>query len=1101
MNKLIYRINRNRTLNRNARNISSWTVFLSAAFIYILTADRHASFWDCPEYVTCASLLEVGHPPGNPIWMLAMRTATIFFPTHLHAFVINICSALLMAFAAFFLARIIYDLTLRVTTTLPDAVQTNIPLLPAVAALCGGCCFAFCDSAWFSAAEAEVYAMSAFLMSLTIWLMMRCASATDRCARARILILVAYLTGLSLGVHQLNLLCIPVYALIYVFGRHPNPGAGRRGWVALFLSLMALGVILVGLTAGTVHLASVLELLAVNRFGLPYHTGAICAPAAILIIIAALLGIFSRWGGKRRLPLLTATWMAGFLFLGTLSFCVIIIRGYASPPMNEGAPSDIFSLASYMGREQYGSKPLIYGETPYSIPLLEEHFTPGKAMPEYSRYILKKGKPVIVPVMDEPRLNHRSNMLSADDSAANKAILSGGTNGYLLADYSFSRMMTPELDMWLPRMTGHSPSDLASYEDWTGMNRDNMERVAVSETMDSLGNPVGKMLPDGTRSDRSSFRPTYLQNLKMFLTYQAGYMYFRYLLWNFAGRQNDMPSSGEIEHGNFITGFRAIDNAMLGNQALIPGEHYQIIDNIYTGNKGRNVYYCLPLLFGLIGIWFLARSGREGRRVLAVTAVFFLMTGLAIVAYLNQDPGEPRERDYSFLGSFMAFSIWIGFTPVAFGVLLAKVSAKKLCNNILTLGLASVPALLMLSENFDDHDRRGRGEPEIFAGNILGTPRPAIIFSQGDNNTFPLWYAQEVLGIGTRHTVVDLSYLSTPEYAVNLMKQGERGLHLMARPADIAYGAYAFSRVASDADTVPVPLAHALKELYSSREGAPMWRHCKVTIPGRTMADTLIIDLRELNQGSSLMPFRQLMILDIIASNMAQPNPRPVYFLNSIQYSFHKPLAPATRQSVYARVYDPSVPDSLFRDVISKDLETPIANAPRLRGERYADPEIKRHRRAQRGAMLIAAKELLERGDTAGMWNALNIIHSTYNYHTLPAGSFTLADTTFYESAEYGRLLLDFYNSTKNDTALSLLINWGRGAQSQLAGWNSYYQSLSPSQRETVSDETLRIIWGGNLSKPTAERGKAIADSIEHARMIKYRQEKMARRREWRRPL
>lgn len=1055
-----------RSLLRHACDITSYIVFVAALTVYWLTADRHASFWDCPEYVTCASLLEIGHPPGNPVWMLAMRAATMFFPPHTHAFVINLCSGLFMALAALFLSRIIFLLAQKIVSSNSSPHSTHGCLLPACASLCGGLCFAFCDSAWFSAVEAEVYAMSAFLSSFSIWLMLRAVSAGNAGKRARIYILVAYITGLSLGVHQLNLLCIPVFALIYAFKRNPAPGAQWKAWGAILISFALIALMLTGIMSGILRIGEWFELTAVNTFNLPYFSGVIAFPIFLTVVFITALALADRHYDKpsgRRVYI--CTWMAGMLLLGYFSFAMILVRGYASPPMNEAAPTDVFALKSYIERDQYGTKPLFYGRTPFSKPLVKEEWKAGKSRPEYSRLILKKKHPRFVPLMPGARLHHRSGLLSADDSAKNIMTAQQG-NGYLLADYSFSPVTTPELDMWLPRITGGSKYDLESYEDWAGMNIGNMVKVAASETIDSLGNLAGKILPDGTRAENVSYRPTYMQNLKMFATYQAAYMYFRYLLWNFMGRQNDYHSTGEIEHGNFITGFAPVDNAMLGDQSLMP-------DHASNGNKGRNVYFCIPFLLGLAGMIYLARSGREGRRIMAIISLFFLMTGLAIVVYLNQDPGEPRERDYSFLGSYMAFCMWIGFGAMAMAKAVAKLHMKQSATLSAALALSLLPGIIMAVENYDDHDRTGRGEPYDFASRILKMDRPAIIFSQGDNYTFPLWYAQEVMNIGHCHTVVDLSYLASPDYVVNLMKQGDRGLRLTARLEDIAYGAYSFTKLTNDADSAPIPLIDALKELYATTGGAPVMRHSKVTLPGRTMADTLVIDLRKLNPGSPMIPFRQLMILDILASNLEESAPRSVYFLNPVQYSFHKPLSDATRQSVYARVYAPFLMDSAFNSAIISDMRI-AAPSNSIQKKSYADPVIKDMKRRQRGAIIIGAKELLDKGHSGEARNALVQAAMMYPYSLIEAGTFTLTDSTFYEGAEYLSTMFQVYKVTEDIEMLRRALKESEAIGSQAKSWEQYYKSLSAGQRAAVSNETRRIIW-------SKQRVDILSDSLRTA--------------------
>lgn len=1068
--------------NSRLNEIASWGVFIMAAVVYLLTMDHSASFWDCPEYITCASRLEVGHPPGNPIWMLAMRFATMWFPIRLHAVVVNACSALCMAFAAFFLSRIVFIFCIY--------LLKKHDFIAACCSFTAGTCFAFCDSTWFSAVEAEVYAMSAFLTSLSVWLMLKWAMTKSKSKRNRFLILVAYLTGLSLGVHQLNLLCIPVFALIVIFRTYPRH-ATLKAWIAIFASFAVVGLILLGMMQGVLSWAKWVELFAVNTLGLPYFSGTIFFPLLLCIAFpltsfiitrkniaaVAIAVFFSLWlsgafvfknnivlGGVisaivacglvyvlrlSRSTLLTTNWATAFILLGYSSFTIILIRGYASPPMNEGNPTDIFALSSYIAREQYGSKPLFYGATPYSKPMLMEEWTPDDSIPKYSRYVLKNKGRIFSTYLPDARLHHRSGMMTPADSTANSTVIKN-QGGYLITDYAFSRVTTPELDMLFPRITGSSPYDLESYEDWTGMNKESMTKLRISEAIDTLGNPVGKMMRDGTRLENYSWRPTYLQNLQLFVTYQAYYMYFRYLLWNFIGRQNDIHSTGEIEHGNFITGLPVIDNLMLGDQSLLPD---------YAGKKnpGRHVYFGIPFILGILGIVYSCKNGRKGKRVQAIVLLMFLMTGLAIVVYLNQTPGEARERDYSFLGSYMAFCIWIGFGIMWCLKGLSRIKMPARVFGGISLVVSLCAPVIMLAENYGDHQRHGRSEPIEFATDILSADRGSIIFTHGDNHTFPLWYARETEGIGQQHTVIDISYLASPGYVVNMMKQGKNGVRFTATPSDISYNAYAFTRILPDADTVPLALVEILKELYADTSGAPTIRHSRALIPGNG-TDTLTVNLRSLSSGG-LLSFRTLMLLDIIASNNESDRPKPLLFLYPVNNEFFKAVAPAIRNGYGYHSYAPLLSDSCYRDELSDNFKRSLT---RLRAKNYKpyyrDPVITDHDRRQRGSMIITAQELLNNGDTILPIEAIDMIEKHYPYTEIPAGSMTVADTTFYEGVAYGNLLNDLAAKTNEDKYAKMARQHTDLIKAQKRAWERYYKSLSPGQRHAVSNSTRRIL-------------------------------------------
>lgn len=855
--------------------LCAWIAAIAAAILYLVTLDPSVSYWDCPEYVLTASLLEIGHPPGNPFWTLAMRVATIPCPRAMHAVVINAASAIFMAASVFLLVKTIY----RLITLARIRVRKRSALL---ASLTGGICFAMLDSTWFSAVEAEVYAMSTFLSILTVWLALLVADCPSGGRRTRLEILTAYILGLSIGVHQLNLLCIPVVALIWFFGRQHAPGQTLKAWGIIVASFAVVALILFGIMPGSLAAAGALEIFATETLSLPPFTGAIFFPFAVITVLVILIVIFSRLKLTR---LRTSAWMTMMLFIGYSPVAILLIRGVASPPVNEAAPTDIFRLRRYVEREQYGTKPLFYGPTPFSRPMYSERFRPGNPIPDYSRYALEKGKPRMTMLLPDARVHFRSGFVSAEDSATLRHTLQSG-RGYILGDYAYKQVMTPELNMLFPRITESSPSMMECYAAWAGMTPETMKKVSVSEVIDTLGNPAGRIGLSGERGKKESYRPTYLQNLRFFVTYQLGYMYFRYLMWNFSGRQNDVHSTGEKEHGNFITGFPAIDDAMLGDQKKLP-------KSLTTDNPGHHTYYLIPFLLGIIGLIWLIVSGRHGRRVAAVTAMLFLMTGPAIVVYLNQSPGEPRERDYAFIVSYMAYAIW-----VAFGILL-------LCKRRFVGEIGAIALVALLAQNYRDHDRSDRCETREYARAILAGKEGDIIFTHGDNFTFPLWYAQEVEGMAPNAAIIDISYLAMPEYVGNLMKQGDKGVRLTASEGDIAYGAYAFTRIPADADTVPIPLIEALRDLYSRKEGEPRFSVSRVTIPGLTTEDTIVIDLKKFNGGSPLLPFRQLMLLDILATNLQQSSPRPVSFLSHVKPEIRRATIGATRQEAFSETYSP----------------------------------------------------------------------------------------------------------------------------------------------------------------------------------------------------
>lgn len=1023
--------------------IASWLTMAVAFCLYLITADPSVSYWDCPEYVLTASRLEIGHPPGNPFWMLAMRFATIPFPETLHPYVINIFSGLFMALAAMLLVRIIYialDFVTRIRSK-----QTAI--IHAIVACGASLCFSVCDSVWFSAVEAEVYAFSTFLSTVAIWLMVVWAFSNNAAKKTRLLILIAYITALSVGVHQLNLLQIPVLALIYAFRRSRSRHIVRNSIVSIGISFVILIGMLLFLTRVIPDAVCAIELFATNKLHLPINTGAMIFIFMYVAVIVTLVAISINIKQHR---VSTALMMTAAVITGYSVFAIIPIRSYANPDVNEGSPSNVFAFRNYLDRSQYGAPALLYGPTPLSIPMTEETVD-SAGNPKYLRFLLKPTAENYYPYYQGARIYNRSRFLNAHDSAANRQVeeLAFGslTSGYMKGDYSYTRLTSPELNMWFPRITKGGQDMMESYKNWIGMTTDNMTPVMASTTLDGEGKPAGKLDEDGERHKQQSYRPTYLQNIQMFAVYQAYYMYFRYLLWNFAGRQNDVPSTGEIDHGNFITGIEPFDNLMVGQVDLMPAD---------AGNKnpGRNVYYCIPFILGIIGVFFLSRTSK-GKRVLALSMLLFLMTGLAIVVYLNQSPGEPRERDYSFLMSYLAFCIWIGFGIFAI--------VKTMINNRLVKRHAPAPIAvaiiisfatptLMATENFDDHNRSGRFETLQFANNILATTPEGIIFSYGDNFTFPLWYARQQTGRNDAPPVIDVNYLSTPGYVVSLM-QGSQKIPFIAKPGDIAYNAYSFTIVPNIGDTIPLP--RALRELYAQKDGAPIFTTRYVKIPVDNYGDSATIDLRE-HAPNGMLPFGNLMVLDIMAANSELPTPSPLYFLNGVPKSKYSPIAPYTRPSVFATVYAPSVVDSVLHINNRLNVCKAISDSHNL--PYYIEPVVADAHRSQRVALLRAADHFLKSGDPDFAAEISDSILVRHPYTRIPAQAATFGDSTSIDVIEHARLISRIAETTGDTirlrTARTLL-----GDFLQTSGqWAAYYSNLPPGRRPAVSNSTRWLI-------------------------------------------
>lgn len=674
---------------KQLNNIVGWLTFAVAAITYLLTIEPTASFWDCGEFITTSFKLEVGHPPGAPFFMILGRFFTILGGSPSNAAVmINSMSALASAFTILFLFWTITHLAKKLIK--PEGAYTTGQTIAILGSgVVGALAYTFSDTFWFSAVEGEVYASSSLFTALVFWAILKWENSADEPHANRWIILIAYLMGLSIGVHLLNLLAIPAIVFVYYFRKY---NVTRKGiLLSLLVSLVILGVVMYGIIPGVVTIATWFELMFVNGMGLPFNTGVIIY--AILLTAAIVYGIIYT---VRKKMVLWNTVLLSFLviIIGYSSFAMIVIRSSANPPMDQNSPDNVFSLLGYLNREQYGDRPLVYGQY-YNTPL-------EKYVDDKPYYIQKDGK-------------------------------------YVVADMRQKPVFDSNLSTVFPRMYSREGAHVEAYKQWAGIKGRNVQ------------------VTDDEGQSKTIQIPTFGENLTFFLRYQVGHMYFRYFMWNFSGRQSDIQSHGEITNGNWITGINAVDAIRLGDQKNLPQE--------FKNNKGRNAYYLLPFILGVIGIFFMYNRGVEGRRDLWTVTLLFLMTGLAIVVYLNQSPLQPRERDYAYAGSFYAFTIWIGI-----GVLALYEGLKKYAPDTVSAGVASVLALLlvpvvMAAENWDDHDRSNRYTARDFGANYLNTCAPnAVIFTNGDNDTFPLWYNQEVEGVRTDLRVCNLSYFQTDWY-------------------------------------------------------------------------------------------------------------------------------------------------------------------------------------------------------------------------------------------------------------------------------------------------------------------------------------------------
>ena len=674
--------------------IVGWLTFLVAAITYLLTIEPTASFWDCGEFITTSFKLEVGHPPGAPFFMIMGRLFNLFAIDNAHiAIMVNSMSALASAFTILFLFWTITHLAKKLIKA--DGEYTSGQLIAILGSgVVGALAYTFSDTFWFSAVEGEVYASSSLFTAMVFWAILKWENEADEPRANRWIILIAYLMGLSIGVHLLNLLAIPAIVFVYYFRKYKVTRNGIL--ISSALSILILGVVMYVIIPGVVTVATWFELMFVNGMGLPFNTGVVIY--ALLLIGGLVYGII--YTIKKKLILWNTVILSVLvIIIGYSSFAMIVIRSSANPPMDQNNPDNVFALLGYLNREQYGDRPLFYGQY-YNTPL-------DKYVDDKPYYIQKDGK-------------------------------------YVVADMRQKPLFDSNLSTIFPRMYSREAEHIEAYKQWA-----NIKGRSVQVT--------------GEDGEAKTIQiPTFGENLKFFFRYQVNQMYFRYFMWNFSGRQSDIQSQGDIMNGNWITGINFLDSQRLGDQNNLPQE--------YRRNKAKNKYYLLPLILGILGIVFMYNRGVDGRKDLWTVFLLFFMTGLAIVIYLNQSPLQPRERDYAYAGSFYAFTIWIGI-----GVLALYEGLKKYVPDTMSAGVAGGLALLLVpvlmgAENWDDHDRSNRYTCRDFGYNYLNTCAPnAVIFTNGDNDTVPLWYNQETEGVRTDVRVCNLSYFQTDWY-VDQMK-------------------------------------------------------------------------------------------------------------------------------------------------------------------------------------------------------------------------------------------------------------------------------------------------------------------------------------------
>ena len=899
-------------------NLMGWLVFAVAAVVYCLTIESSASFWDCPEFITTGFKLEVGHPPGAPFFML---TANLFSqlasdPSQV-AYMVNVMSALLSAGCILFLFWSITHLTRRLICGTSTTIKTGQMITIIGAGLVGALAYTFSDTFWYSAVEGEVYAYSSFFTAVVFWFILKWEEEADSVRSDRWIILIAYMMGLSVGVHLLNLLCIPAIVLIYYYKKRPNAG-WKGSLMALIVSAVLIAAILYGIVPGIVKVGGWFELLFVNGLSMPFNTGLIIY---IVVLVAALVwSIWETYAARSAartyiafiavvaltglpfyghgikcvaLGLVVLAALAAYLFnmdklkeqwrmsarvmstalvsimmivIGYSSYAVIVVRSSANTPMDQNSPEDIFTLGSYLNREQYGDTPLFYGGT-YASKV--KRVVKG----QYWVPVVKEGAKVYIP----------KEKASPDEK-----------DQYFVVRVKEEAVMEPA--MLFPRL--HS----ADHANWPTGNG-----TTINLYDNWAGGIKGREAIVNVNGQRQKVKvPTQMDNIKFFINYQVNFMYWRYFMWNFAGRQNDIQGHGELEHGNWITGIPFFDNLRLGDQSNLPTELRE--------NKGRNVFYCLPLLLGIIGlVWQVnkrisTKDGMVDEGVKQFWVVFFLffMTGLAIVLYLNQTPVQPRERDYAYAGSFYAYTIWIGLgvAAVARGLEIAfekmRINNKTIPAVVASLVCLCVP-LQMVSQTWDDHDRSGRYVARDFGMNYLSSVEPnAILFTNGDNDTFPLWYAQEVEGFRTDVRVCNLSYFQTDWYADQMKRPAYESepLPISATRDVYAHDKMSYAYILPVNENLSLSATDALNFLYSKDPRTKKTQYGELNyLPtnkiyisvdsAKAVANAgmpagyeeYVVDrISPKLDGKSGLYFYEIAALDMINTNIQQGWERPIYY-------------------------------------------------------------------------------------------------------------------------------------------------------------------------------------------------------------------------------
>ncbi len=1011
-------------------NVLGWVVGLIASVVYLLTIEPTASFWDCGEFITSAFKLEVGHPPGNPFFMLTGNFFTQFASDPVMVGkMVNIMSALFSGFTILFLFWTITHMA-RKFLIKNEATISKADILKIMGCgLVGALVYTFSDTFWFSAVEGEVYAYSSLFTAVVFWLILKWEDAADMPHADRWIVLIAYLMGLSIGVHLLNLLCIPAIVLVYYFKKSENPNT-KGALVALLISFGIVFLLLYGLIQGLVEVCGLFELFFVNVIGMPYNSGVFIYllivggvlawtiwetmrekihPLRVRIsfiltivllgipfigsgyllgaILIVLLGVVLFKVKKLNVKLLNMTTVSLMMMaIGYSTYALIMIRATADTPMNQNKPEDIFTIRGYLAREQYGEVPLFYGNTYVAEAEYEQK---GNSL------VLKttEGEPVWSRVIKENP---------------------GDKDKYYISRTDRRHEYASELKTIFPRMYSQQANHIEAYKSWANIKGTPVDITRYGET-------------------KTVIKPTFAENLRFFFSYQLNYMYWRYFMWNFSGRQNDIQGTGGLMNGNWITGIPFIDEILIGPAENMP--------NSMVNNKGHNAYYMLPLLLGLVGIFFQANSGKKGIQSFWVTFFLFFMTGIAIVLYLNQPPFQPRERDYAYAGSFYAFSIWIGFGVAALAQGLEKLKLSPLVSaGVATLAALFVP-IQMASQNWDDHDRSDRYVARDFGSNYLESCEPnSVIFTNGDNDTFPLWYAQEVEGIRTDVRVCNMSYLQTDWYIDQMKKQAYE-----SEPLPLSWDRSEYRQGTRDMALL-VPLINGSLDLKAAldfvRSSDPKYKKVQGYpedvdyIPSDILAfkvdsvaairtgtvrpedaDSILNEMTINLQGKRYLGKQELAVLDMLVTNNWE---RPIYYAMTVSPDQFVKLDPYFEQTGLAYRIVPKLVKGTSEDINTERMYDVLMNKFRWGGIEnpgvYIDENVRNMGKNYRNMLFSRLSEsLCEKGDSVKALNVLDRGMEVLNPENIPMDYSGLSMAELYYKLGQKEKAEEIYNMIAED--------------------------------------------------------------------------------------